>query len=267
MSSDAACRWRPMGATVRGARHARRGVPNEDAFELSEPGPVAGIAVADGHGDRRVTRAALGARIAAELGLYTLTGVLRRWTPPEPRTVAEELINAWRRQVDQDFRKHPPTREERALVGEPVSDDQIAGLYGTTLLAAVADQRSLIVCRIGDGDLGVVYGEGELQLPVGPAPPATPYTASMALPGAAGQLRLAVVDLTGSDEVLVWACTDGLAAAQPDPGWRVAVGRGLSAHRRRYGVDDLAARLPEWLRPIAEAGGDDTTMAVLTRAG
>jgi hypothetical protein len=265
MAGERGYRWRPAGATVRGAAHARRGLPNEDAFQLSEPGPVAGIAVADGHGDRRVPRAALGARYAAELAVATLTGALGRWKPPDPHALAEQLLGSWRERVLRDFAGRPLTDAECAVAGEPDSDDRAIWLYGTTLLAAAADQHRLIACQIGDGELGLVYDEGELQLPVGRAESAGRYTASMALPRAGDHLKLAVVNLAMAGEVLVWACTDGFSGAQADPDWRTVVARQLSAHRREHGVDDLAARLPEWLRPAAESSGDDTTMALLVR--
>jgi serine/threonine protein phosphatase PrpC len=268
--------WRPVGASVRGAAHVRRGLPNEDAFCLSPPGSVAGMAVADGHGDRRVFRASRGAHFAAEFGVYGLTRALEfrsgRTGAPELDLAAmvDELVSSWQDRVVQDCLARPPSEQELAdaQVEGWAGDDLggILGAYGTTLLAAAADERSLVVCQIGDGDLGVVHDDGTLHVPLAPPEAVGQYTTSMAMVGARDHVRIAIVDLAASGAALIWACTDGFSGAQAEADWRDQVARQLSTHNRTRGPDDVAARLPHWLSPAAETAGDDTTMTILLRA-
>ncbi len=49
--------WAAVEATVRGASHARRDLPNQDATGASPAGTTVVAAVADGHGDPRCCRA------------------------------------------------------------------------------------------------------------------------------------------------------------------------------------------------------------------
>ena len=65
MSGDG---WRVLGASVQGAHHVRRGLPNQDALaRRGEGGPNVALAVADGHGSAKHFRSGTGARLAAEL--------------------------------------------------------------------------------------------------------------------------------------------------------------------------------------------------------
>lgn len=61
--------WLAFGASVRGATHAQRDLPNQDALAWAPPdghGPPLVLALADGHGEARSFRSHHGARLAVQ---------------------------------------------------------------------------------------------------------------------------------------------------------------------------------------------------------
>ena len=85
--------WRVIGATVRGASHARSGLPNQDAI-LWRPetgaGPLLIVAVSDGHGSAKYFRSHEGSRLAVE----TATSVLQDFLDGQPTDDFEKGLKA-----------------------------------------------------------------------------------------------------------------------------------------------------------------------------
>lgn len=126
--------WAAVEATVRGASHARRDLPNQDATGASPAGTTVVAAVADGHGDPRCCRADRGSRLAVRAALEILLGVPARLGDSARANdallhdvVVAELVSAWQRLVEQDAAADPLTADEVALTtGSPVAP----GSYG-----------------------------------------------------------------------------------------------------------------------------------------
>lgn len=64
--------WDAVVASVKGAAHIRKGLPNEDATACGGTSWVSAAAVADGHGDASCPRAEVGSRLAAQAAVNLL---------------------------------------------------------------------------------------------------------------------------------------------------------------------------------------------------
>lgn len=266
--------WRPVTASVRGARHVRRGLPNEDYVAASAAGLTAAIAVADGHGDSRCPRARTGAQFAAESAVSALAGIdSTRLLGESPETVralvAEEITpaiwTAWQEQVLADHRARPFGLEELTAIGATGEADltiDVLRAYGTTLVAAAVVSGWLLGLQIGDGALGTVTSAGLAGEPLS-AGPEHGGTATASLAG--GDLSVARVCAlpAARDVIAVWVCTDGFSGAQFDPDWRAQVATQIAQELATTGPERIATELARWLSPAAATAGDDTTMAML----
>jgi hypothetical protein len=294
--------WAAVQASVRGASHARRDLPNQDATGASPPGTTVVAAVADGHGDPRCCRADRGSRLAVRAALDVLLGVPARLGDSARANdallhdvVVPDLVAAWQRLVEQDAAADPLTADEVALTtgspvgvpgldayewlylsaapaGEPgaaaeTDPHAILRAYGTTFVGALACPGWLVLVQVGDGEIGVVLDSGEPLAPLPDDGHAGTATTSLALPDAASVARVATVPTGDAPAAVVWLCTDGFATAQADPAWRTLVAGQLLAQSATLGAEGLAERLPGWLEPAAMTGGDDTSMAVLVDTG
>ncbi len=272
--------WHAAASSVRGAAHMRRQHPNEDAATSVTKGLIASIAVADGHGDARCPRAAVGAQLAVSIGVSVLLGELsdasttdappataEQWQRRLRGEVTEKILSRWRFAVATHEAEHPFDGDERSTLfdhGAAPDDQLLSRAYGTTLLIAAADARWLLLWQLGDGDLGVVLQSGATVSPlpedsrqVGGA------TLSLATAEADRWSRCSALSLSDTEVVAVWACTDGFSAAQVDPAWRTLVGHQLLEQLAAVGAPGIDERLATWLEPAAETAGDDTSMALL----
>ena len=269
--SDERAAWWGCAATVVGAAHRLRGQPGQDAAgawddngltvvadvlgttSTSTPGTAAyrtarsaGVAVADGHGDRRHPRSGRGAMLAVEAAAEVLRS-------DREGHALERLVSTWRRRVDEDA--------ERDI--EPLLGDASTA-YGTTLLAASGRGSSLVVVRVGDGEVGLVDSAGAHAS----LPPAAPLdvglTASLA---GGGPVVVDVLDVVELQIRAVWLATDGFTNAQADREWRAAVAAQLHERLSRNGHAHVATQLPAWISPAAVDGGDDVSLALLVPPG
>jgi len=248
-----------MSASARGARHVRLGEPNEDAHRAGHSNGRAIIAVADGHGSRSCPRADRGSRFAVDALFDVLAGDVGT-----NQALGETLVDRWRSMVEADLDADPPTTDEGA--GAPPNHL----LYGTTAVGVAADDTTITVVQIGDGD--VLLGSQASPTSRRPIPPQDVNrpgeTESLCLVDAASRVHVASVDtvLDPVDAVLV--ATDGLDNAFEADAWHDEtmndlVGRLVNA----ASPDDIAASLQEWCESPAAVGGDDTTIGLLVHSG
>jgi hypothetical protein len=256
-------------------------LPNQDAVgwrgdpERAVAQPLA-VAVADGHGDLRHFRSDRGSRLAVDVacGLARdLGGEVA--TVPTAAAAREQLtsrlvpgiVDGWMASVAEDLAADPFSPAE-ARHRHPGDDPVIA--YGSTLLVAVLTGRWLLLAQIGDGDILVVGSDGRASAPV-PLDPAIQgsYTTSLCQPDALSRFRVAVADLDGPAVAVLLLATDGFGNAQAVEPWHQAVGADLLAFVREHGAGWLGEQLPGWAARCASAqgSGDDTTLALLARAG
>ena len=66
--------------------------------------------------------------------------------------------------------------------------------------------------------------------------------------------------------MLAFQCTDGFGSSRVDAtGWWQQTGEELVRFGREHGLGWVAEQLPGWLVEPAQVGGDDTTLAILSR--
>src|SRR5580693_472942 len=114
--------WKVAGASVRGASHVRRGVPNQDAADwfVGTDERFFALATADGHGASLHSRSARGARFAVHIALAEvcalIEGVGDVLAPGSLGDLKERLLRRWREAAYAD------------IAGDPLPTDQSAAL-------------------------------------------------------------------------------------------------------------------------------------------
>ncbi len=278
--------WRALGASVRGATHARAGFPNQDALAWF---PVAGsgipliLAVADGHGSPRSFRSDTGAWLAVQGAIEALAAFLAsqsdhvelaQFTRLGREALPQALVERWQTLVEADFLQHPFTAQELetleirvGLLARQSVVEQPLLAYGTTLLAAAVTASCLLYLQLGDGDLLVVSPRGEVSRPL-PRDPRlfANETTSLAAQQVWHDLRVALQPLSQEPPALLLLATDGYANSFRDEAAFLQVGSDLWDLLRAEGLEVVQQSLPGWLAETSQAGsGDDITLGLLCR--
>ncbi len=255
--------WSVGGASVIGAAHERKGLPNQDGVRwVPENGSAqrAILAVADGHGSAPHFRSAVGSQLAVRAAVDVLD-----WAFDAPDVggaaadLPHELVACWRGLVLE--------HEAAAPFEAARTERDVFTAYGTTCIAAAIAEDRLLLCQIGDGDvlLGLPDGTVVHPLPADRLPGEQTY--SLCLEDAA---RYARVRVLRRDADAVWPdfamlATDGVAKSFPDDATFEEVGRSY----RRLALEDFAATLgglPDWLADVTRRGsGDDVSMCLAAR--
>ncbi|MGD0534257.1 MAG: PP2C family serine/threonine-protein phosphatase [Methanoregula sp.] len=262
-----------FGCSRTGAAHIRTGRPCEDAYALwsgsSGAQPCIAFAVADGHGDPRHDQSRTGAALAVNAAISELVAFHRSYADGDiPRQqfragfktdLPRRATRRWRDLVVQDAGKRilPP-----ASVPPSDGQDQHFTRYGTTLIAALVVNDSILVGQIGDGDLLLVRPDGGIEFPL-PRDPvlAGNETHSLSSPDAHLLWRTATLDR--GDGGILLAATDGISdsfnGAESEE-FSIFV-HSLVDRIRTYGTEAVAAAISGWLDRYSEiASGDDMTL-------
>ncbi|WP_188312082.1 PP2C family serine/threonine-protein phosphatase [Salinarimonas soli] len=256
--------WSVGGASVPGASHLRRGAPNQDAIAYAPSdgtGRVAILAVADGHGSAAHPRSASGSRIAVDAARDVLGEALADEAAPlpDPMVLGTRMVRLWRERVGAHLVRHPCHPHE-VRTGDPLH------LYGTTLIAAAATPRGLLLLQLGDGDLVVRFADGRVERPlpedrglVGD------QTYSLCLPNAERRLRTAIIPDPAAIDFLMLS-TDGLSKSFAHEADFLRLAGTWSLSLQTIGLGGVLAALPGWLAAASERGsGDDMTLGFLLR--
>ena len=251
--------WLLGGASVIGAAHERRGMPNQDSIRFV---PTAGrakrviVAVSDGHGGPAHFCSEIGARLATDAAVTVLDWV---FDAVDSNEVAEalpgELVGCWRGLVAAD------------AAGAPVDADDMFVPYGATCIAAAIAEDRMVLCQIGDGDLLVGLPDGRITRPFPADELRGEQTYSLCLPNAEAHVRVLMVRRESADSWpdFVLLSTDGVAKSFPD----AETFNGVARQYRELGRTDLLATLdglPAWLADVTRRGsGDDVSLCLAVR--
>ena len=253
--------------------HDRDGRPNQDAVGsrriADAGGDVVVAAVADGHGGERYVRSNVGSRFAVDVtcdeAARVLAGHGRSLAGIGP-VLARSIVIAWREAVLGHLAEHPLDEDEERVSGAREGGDPVIA-YGATLLMALASRTEMVLLQLGDGDIVVATADGRVLQPIpGDDRLVGGQTTSLCLPQAMDDVRTAMI---GPEErpVLVLLSSDGYGNSFADKDWATGVALDMVAVLERDGSERVGAELPRWLRESAVAGGDDVTVALLTRRG
>jgi hypothetical protein len=131
-------------------------------------------------------------------------------------------------------------------------------------MIAIADERTVALLQLGDGDIVVGRVSGSIVQPMpGDDRLIGNQTTSMCLPTARDDFRVAVVEIDDDPIRFISLTTDGYANAFVSSEWSIEVGRDMIGHLDEHGLDWVGARLHDWLSESASVGGDDVTMGLL----
>lgn len=248
--------------TVRGMRHIRENTPCEDASAAVKRGGAVILVCADGHSDKRCTRAAKGAALAVQTAVEKLSVFaeeadsheLFNDTEQVVRHLIRSLIYGWHEAVQSDLAANPFTDGEL----DPVScgAEYRAGIgvqraYGTTLIAAVITRKYILLLHQGDG-LCLLYREsGEAFSPVSKDPACVGNIAtSLCSENADSETRYTLIENTGSNIVAAALATDGIQSGSA----RETSAYIASVFSKEHMADILSER-------SHKTGGDDVSLA------
>ncbi|NJN81037.1 MAG: protein phosphatase 2C domain-containing protein [Caldilineaceae bacterium] len=278
--------WQVGGRSVRGASHAQRGLPNQDALRCHQPTNPDGcavVAIADGHGHARYFRSHNGAKLAVKTAVTLLTSFAAEqqgMTLSTTKRLAAErlprqLVRVWRDQVADHLARHPFREDEWQTVdarGGPgarqriEADPQVA--YGATVIAVLIGPEYLLCLQLGDGDILTVDDDGAVTRPPLPNDPRlmANQTTSLCMAEAWADVRLHFQSLADRPPRLLLLSTDGYANSFADEAGFLAVGGDLLASIAAQGIDGVQRRLGGWLTHTSQAGsGDDITLGLAYR--
>lgn len=224
-------------ATAIGHHHVMRGKVCQDAsvsFQ-SEDGEYQIAVIADGHGDALCFRSDKGSEIATKVALECLQQFAEKVhnlgerfyqditsNPRYQQMIVKELtdtiIAKWHDSIMEHYDNHQLTEEELKYdIEYGQNKEQVAHIYGTTLLAALRLPYCLILLQQGDGRCEVFYDDGTVNQPV-------PWdercedtiTTSMCDKDAALSIRNCVIDLKENNVIACYLGCDGVEDAYRD---------------------------------------------------
>lgn len=269
-AGDASAGWL-FGCSLAGASHVRVGKPCQDAYGVWS-GAIAGqgtlvAAVADGHGDARHDQSQTGAGLAVRSAIEELVclhtqfhcdGSTARIISNFKTNFPRRLGKRWRESVKADAASRicdsfDSSRDDSALLAR----------YGTTLLAALAVENSILLGQIGDGEAILVRKDGSVEMPLAcETEEVGGLTDSLCTEDSDKRWRTGVVQCPEGAMLLL--TTDGLVNAFVDPDQLRCFARSLRERIHQHGFLNVAAALPEWLEESSLHGsGDDMTVALV----
>jgi serine/threonine protein phosphatase PrpC len=278
--------WKVVGASVRGASHQRRGLPNQDAIawlpESEDALPLV-MAVSDGHSSPRCFRSDAGAALAVrccahvirgffdaqpgEAALSAIEGKVRECLP-------QQLERSWKDAVLCAIRDAPFSlaeleqleKNEGGIARSSVEANPFVA-YGATLLLVVVGNGFVLYVQLGDGDILAVGDAGEVSRPL----PADERlfgneTTSLCLSEAWRDVRWKLETGDAARPALILVSTDGYSNSFRDDAGFLKVGCDLLDIIRSEGLAFVSEHLERWLEEATQAGsGDDITVGVLCR--
>jgi hypothetical protein len=275
--------WRVIGSSVRGASHVRAGNENQDAIGWIPHegiGARVAVSVADGHGNPKSFRSAVGARLAVEVSQAVAAellavpggrGELSRVKDWLERAAPRRIVRQWRARVAEDLAGSPFTEEELACVQDRegrnaqavvASDPYLA--YGSTLVTAVATASFMAFWQIGDGDALTVSAAGAASRPLaGDERLIANETTSLC---SADAWRLFRVDAFETPAPVIMVSTDGFANSFSDDEGYLRFGSDVLRMLVTEGIDVVDGRLTGWLGEMTQAGSaDDISLGIACR--
>lgn len=290
-------RWKVFGASVRGATHIRRQLPNQDAWNndvRSDGAPPVIVAVSDGHGSEHCFRSDVGSQLAVEAAVteckLCLEG-LSNASPSEIKDTIERrflghLVRAWKERVKRHAAEHPMTDDELARLratrktgveNETILDAELWRAYGATLLVLVLTETYALYLQLGDGEMLVV---SDSAVPTDTEPSAiivsrplpkddsliANETTSLCRDDAERQFRIRLQLFEGRPPALFLLSTDGYSNAFESSAGFEQVGGDLLRALREQGLEAVSRDFTDELNHVSEQGsGDDVTVAIVFR--
>ena len=257
--------WTALSGTQIGSVHVRDGRPIQDAVRTWVEGDSAVVAVADGHGHHEHFRSDVGARLAVDAAVDALVGGL------------PDLADAGGGPA-RDHRHCRPRRAgvDRRVCGStrPRTPSRVAPpamRCGPTAPRCWRWRRSATPSRCSRSATATRSWSTARATP--PArcpedPDAGRRHHRLALPAEPAQVAAGRRPRHPCRATSYWPSSAPTASgprASTPSGWWQQTGEELVRFGREHGLGWVAEQLPGWLVEPAQVGGDDTTLAILSR--
>ena len=277
-----------IGGSVRGASHARTGLPNQDALgwlQKAGSGRLLIVAASDGHGSAKYFRSHVGSRLAVEAAIALAQEFLNGQPDLKnlsaiKRTAEErlpqELSRRWKEAVEAHIGSNPITVEELDALeksdgvnARETISSKPTHAYGATILTVLVEESFILYLQLGDGDILLVSDGGGVERPL-PRDERlfANETTSLSSQSAWSDFRFGFQTLVGPPPALILLSTDGYANSFVNEDAFLKVGTDLLEMIRADGLDKVSDSLEAWLTEASASGsGDDITLALICRTG
>lgn len=263
------------GKSVKGASHARNGMPCQDSFRIEEISPdISIIAVADGHGSEKSPKSKNGSQIAVNVFCSLMEKYVHNYESSIDDLVTylnregefkfgQELCEEWQKRVRKSFNS---SKEEKPLdENGDIKWKDVYRLYGTTLLGLLITPKFIFAFQIGDGDIMLVDKDTispvvESEKILGTETHSLSKTNAWKYAVAAVRRR----DVAAGKPYLYMLSTDGFVNSYASEEDHMKTCRDYYNMIGEYGFDKVCGNLGRWLEETSELGcGDDITLVLI----
>lgn len=257
--------------SVTGANHIRQQIRCQDAGKTLVFKDFTVMAVADGHGSARCPFSDTGSKIAVNvfcdgvLNVYRKhpeRGEFRRFFEEKgDKPFAKAVVQEWRRRV---LRAHTGKIRRNKVSDQNENLDEIAMLYGSTLLGIVIAKDFFYLFQIGDGNIIYIENGQLMELTMGEKMLGV-ETNSLALPAPWKYVCTKIYDTKKPRMVpnMFLLATDGFANSYLN---QREFHKGCREYYQAinvYGGEKVSKNLRNWLMETSRMGcGDDITVAI-----
>lgn len=262
-----------------GTAHIKQNKPLQDfaAATSDRLKSYAYALVADGHGGDKYIRSGKGAEIAVHCAVDSINGVLKeilwdigkkkhRLIEKNLKLICIKTSLKWKEAVTKHYSENPLSREETELLESlnitlPLLEDDIATLYGSTLLAAIYIEyiNFWFAIQIGDGKCAVIKKDNSVEFPAELENDKLGFgvTTSLCNKDAANEFRFAY----GFEKINgITVMSDGLADsfdAEKLPSFLLNINNNIVVDSEK-----TSSELKEFMPKLSEQGsGDDISLA------
>lgn len=244
-----------------GPSHKQGNKPNQDAYSLCS-GSFAGTpyliaCVADGHGDKKYINSHFGSSYAVQDASYVLGHMILEdeFSSNFKQDYPNRITKKWVHSVS--------THDEKTILSTNDIKPNDFKSYGTTLISALVYKQNLYLGQIGDGLVLYLDENNNFEKPIPEANESLVggYTDSLSSESPINLFRTAIRDVSKGGYLIVF--TDGLQNAFKDDSQYDIWAKDLIKLLKKYGEEQIAKELPQWLDKYSKCSGDDTTVIIM----
>lgn len=263
--------WQIAGASVRGASHIGRAMPNQDAAQwlLGRGDCSFAMAVADGHGAAVHSRSDRGAQLAVAIAVDELNGLMNQAAAAAAATdiplLQAKLLGRWQQAVQADLAKYPLVADESFALAAARLDP--VGAYGTTLLAVFVRNETGFAIQIGDGTIYLVGTDGTVGAALTPPVFPNEATYSLCMPDALDVIEARIFDAAALGRIVaIVLSTDGYSKSFRTDEMAAAQIKTMIDRLNWDNVETASRELEDRLNQVSGTGsGDDISLIAAAR--
>ncbi|MBM7555495.1 protein phosphatase 2C domain-containing protein [Halanaerobacter jeridensis] len=277
--------WIVTGASIKGANHGRRGLPNQDAIKWETENGNLVMAVSDGHGSLKHFRSEIGSKLAVkaaveimleEVDVGNLTDdMLNKIKTRVKDKLPQRIVNQWRDKVKEHYQnnlfsldrvaqaKLMKLEEEKGIAKRKKIEDNYIKAYGATLLIVLITEKFSLYFQLGDGNISILAEDGKKMLfaaeeQFGPA------TNSLCMSEASNKVKISLIPFSEELPLFILLSTDGyINSFRNDKDYFKVIDDFIDL-AKHHGIEYINENLSQWLEKTSQQGsGDDITLGLV----